>query len=200
MKKLEEGLLNRLTKLTNRSKAQTLFLFELCDFDFEKLLELERKLHNNFVFWVPGDKESRDLVLSMDYGSGWWDKMYGTLTWKKLKPMVRLVEIPELVGYMTMELEKNLCYHCGHLSYPDQLGIFWDKNSLCKWIQNKGGMPNFWMDKNLFEFARPFNEQDGTLLWDWNYERNKSLSQIKKEEEELMAKFQKKMKKMKEND
>lgn len=244
--KLEDGLLNRLTDLTNRSKGQTQFLFELCDFDFEKLLELERKLHNNFVFWVPGDKESRDIVLKMDYGSGWWDKMYGVLDWKKCKPMLRLKQsekttdekenqddfnnsvneiikkfknkkgfenrldvlkqqligqdMPQLIGYRSNELSLNRCHFCSHLKYPKQLGINWDKHSLSKWIQSKGGMPNYWMDETLFEFARPFIENDGTLLWDWNYERNKSLPQIKKEEDEAYEKFQKKLKKLKEND
>ena len=66
--KLESGLLNRLTNLTNRSNSQTQFLFELCDFNFHKLLELERKLKNNFVFYCPGDKESVSKILAMSEG------------------------------------------------------------------------------------------------------------------------------------
>lgn len=195
--KLESGLLDRLTKITNRSKGQTQFLFELCDCDFDKLLELERKLKNNFVFWVPGDKESLDLVLRMGDGSGWWDKMYGKLTFKKCKPMVRL--FPQLTGLWNDELPENRCGCCSHKKFKTQLGIHWNKKDLCKWIQNKGGLPNYWMDKDLFEMARPYyksysSDENYELEWDWNYERNMSWEDIRKEEVKALEKFQKKLK------
>jgi len=56
----------KFTSATNRSRGQTEELFLLVDGDFDKLVELEEKLKNNFVFWVPGDKESVDHVLAMD--------------------------------------------------------------------------------------------------------------------------------------
>jgi hypothetical protein len=61
-------LIEKLTKQTGRHSRQTQFLFELCDFDFEKLLELERKLKNNFVFYCPGDKDTVNEVLKMKDG------------------------------------------------------------------------------------------------------------------------------------
>ncbi len=57
------------TSATNRSRGQTEYLFELCDHDLNKLVELEEKLKNNFVGWVPGDKEALDKVLSMGEGN-----------------------------------------------------------------------------------------------------------------------------------
>ena len=200
--KLEKGLLNRLTKITNRSNGQTQFLFELCDCDFEKLLELERKLKNNFVGWVPGDKESLNHVLSMGDGSGWWDKMYGKLTFQKCQPMVRLKEFPQLSGLWNDELPENRCSCCSHIKYRTQLGIHWNKNDLCDFIRNGGGLPNYWMDKDYFEMARPYyksytSDENNELEWDWNYERNTSWTEIKQEEEKAFKKFKEKMKKQK---
>jgi hypothetical protein len=193
--KLEKGLLERLTKITNRSNGQTQFLFELCDCDFEKLLDLERKLKNNFVGWVPGDKESLNTVLNMGESSGWWDKMYGKLTFKKCKPMIRLKEFPQLSGLWNSELQAdNPCPCCHHRKFYNQLGVHWNKEDLSKWIQNKGGLPNYWMDKDLFEMSRPY-EENGKLHWDWCYERNKSWKQIKDEDAKLLKKTQNKLKK-----
>lgn len=67
-----ENLLKDLSEQTNRSLRQTKELFELCDKNLSKLVELEEKLANNFVFCCPGDKEYVDYVLSMGYGSGYF--------------------------------------------------------------------------------------------------------------------------------
>ena len=181
--KLEEKLAHRLTKITNRSLGQTQFLFELCDYDFEKLLDAERKIWNNFLFCCPGTKKELNRILDLGYGSGWYDKLYGKLTWKKCQPMVRVKsiefqgakmhgDIPELIGLMTAELKENRCDSCRHLKFKGQLGIYWIPEYLSKWIQNKGGLPYFWNDKDEFQFARPYTIND-EILWDWNYELNK---------------------------
>ena len=53
------------TTATNRSRGQTEELFHLVGEDLSKLVELEEKLSNNFVGWVPGDKSDVALVMSM---------------------------------------------------------------------------------------------------------------------------------------
>jgi len=59
-------LLGRLTDVTKRSLGQTLFLFDLCDLDFEKLLLLEEKIKNSLYLSCPGDKEEVEKVLKME--------------------------------------------------------------------------------------------------------------------------------------
>ena len=73
MKTMEPGLLDRFTDVTNRSKAQTNFLFDLCDGDFQKLVRLEEKIKNNFLGYCPGDKEEVEKILAMDDESGWFN-------------------------------------------------------------------------------------------------------------------------------
>lgn len=63
--KLEEDELKWLVSQTNRSVAQTQFLYNLVDGDFEKLKQLEEKLKNCFVSYCPGDKETLQKVLNM---------------------------------------------------------------------------------------------------------------------------------------
>jgi hypothetical protein len=62
-----EELLNDFTDLTNRHPRQEKFLFDLLNGDFDKLVELEEKLHRNFVFYCPGDLEECEKVLAMGY-------------------------------------------------------------------------------------------------------------------------------------
>jgi len=65
---LDNDLMEKLTKQTGRHPRQTQFLFELCDFDFEKLVQLERKVKNNFLP-CPGDKDAVNEVLKMKDGN-----------------------------------------------------------------------------------------------------------------------------------
>lgn len=69
---MRDTFLNRLTTTINRSKAQTLFLLDLLEYDVFKLMELEEKLKNNFIGYCPGDKEECDKILQMDNGSEWF--------------------------------------------------------------------------------------------------------------------------------
>jgi len=62
---LDKVLLEKLTDFTNRSKGQTLFLFELCDNDFDKLLLLEKKLKEFYCNFCPGTKERVEEFLNM---------------------------------------------------------------------------------------------------------------------------------------
>ena len=57
---------NKFTNLTNRSANQTEFLYELCNYYLDTLVELEEKLANNFVGYCPGDKETVEMVLLME--------------------------------------------------------------------------------------------------------------------------------------
>ena len=69
---MRKEFLNRLTIATNRSIGQTQFLLELLNGDIFKLMELEEKLKNNFLFYCPGDEEECETVLSMDNDSEWF--------------------------------------------------------------------------------------------------------------------------------
>jgi len=59
-------LLGLFTDLTNRKPHQEVFLFDLLNGDFDKLVELEEKLHRNFLFYCPGDLEECEKVLAME--------------------------------------------------------------------------------------------------------------------------------------
>lgn len=70
---LDSNLLDSLTTATNRSKGQTLFLLELLDNDLEKLILLEEKIKNNFIFYCPGDKEECERILSLNEEKKWFE-------------------------------------------------------------------------------------------------------------------------------
>jgi hypothetical protein len=63
---MKAEFVERLSKVTNRSRGQTLFLLDLLDNDVFKLLELEEKLRNNSLFYCPGNRESCEEVLAME--------------------------------------------------------------------------------------------------------------------------------------
>lgn len=60
-------LLDNFTELTNRKPSQELFLFDLLGGDFDKLVEIEEKLHRNHLSYCPGDLEECEKVLSMEF-------------------------------------------------------------------------------------------------------------------------------------
>jgi hypothetical protein len=51
---------------SNRALNQTLFLFELCDNDFQKLLLVEEKIKNHHLSYCPGDKEELNKILLLE--------------------------------------------------------------------------------------------------------------------------------------
>jgi len=67
--KLDSDRLIALIAKSNRAEAQTQFLFNLLDGDFNKLCELEEKIKNNFLFFCPDSKEEVNKILKMGYGS-----------------------------------------------------------------------------------------------------------------------------------
>jgi hypothetical protein len=64
--------LNAFTNRTNRSNGQTMFLFELCDNDFNKLCKLETQIKNCFYFGCPADKDELENVLNMTPKTDKW--------------------------------------------------------------------------------------------------------------------------------
>ena len=62
---LDDDKVKSLTSKTNRSKAQTQFLFNLVDGDFDKLKELETQIKNCFVNYCPGSKDEVVKLLNM---------------------------------------------------------------------------------------------------------------------------------------
>ena len=157
--KLEKGFVNRLTDITGRSIGQTQFLFELCDFNLNKLIELEIKIKTNLICYCPGDREGRDRILSLKNGNYKFK-----LNWLMCKPLVRIKDIPQLSGLISMELEEDRCRCCWNRKYKSQWGIHWNKKELTKWIQNKGGLPHFWNDKDSFEISI-FEISKDDLIW-----------------------------------
>ena len=129
--KLAEGVLDGLTNVTNRSYGQTQFLFELCDYNFSKLLELERKIKNAFYMCCPGDKEAVAEVLKMKERSN-----YFKLNFIMTKPSCRFKDMPELTGNVSNELHESRCGCCNHTKFPAQWGVNWD-DSLSKLIREK---------------------------------------------------------------
>lgn len=71
--KLEKEVLDYLTDKTNRSKLQTLFLFNLVDGDMNKYKRLEEQLKNCLCFFCPDTDEQVEEVMNM------------TPVWNKLK-------------------------------------------------------------------------------------------------------------------
>lgn len=72
--KLDKERMDWLTDRTNRSKNQTQFLFDLLDGDWNRLLLLEVKVKNNFLYYCPGDLESVVEVESLPLGDNWLSK------------------------------------------------------------------------------------------------------------------------------
>ena len=69
---LDREQLNWLTDQTNRSNAQTLFLFQLVDGDFEKLKQLEIKIKNYHHCSCPNTKEEVEEILKWESKSNWF--------------------------------------------------------------------------------------------------------------------------------
>ena len=147
MKKEKEDTLDHLTLITNRSKGQTVFLFNLVDRNFEKLILIEKKLKNTFTFWVPDDKKTVEKVLLLT------DKIQLlNFNFLDCNPVCRHKKYPDLRGIIKRELKLKRCDHCYHTVFKDQWGIFWDKESISNWITLKQeGHPYYWNDKDQIE-------------------------------------------------
>ena len=65
MLQIDIDLIEGFTDLSHRSKAQTNFLFDLCEGDLQKLAMLEERIKNNFIHYCPGDKEEVEKILKL---------------------------------------------------------------------------------------------------------------------------------------
>jgi len=134
------NLINR----TNRSKNQTLFLYELCDNDLFKLLEVEEKTKNNYLYYCCGDKEELDNVLSMSNNDNKF-KLNDIIPINDIKGKdVTIIGYP-FRGKIVQELisENN--------KFEPQFGVHWysgkDGKEHSDNLKNYG-MPNYWINKN----------------------------------------------------
>jgi hypothetical protein len=64
--------LNIVLGIFNRSLGQTKELLSYLEDDYEKLLELEYRIKNLFIFYCPGDKLECDKILSMTMPDEVW--------------------------------------------------------------------------------------------------------------------------------
>lgn len=64
--------MNFLTAATNRSVAQTLFLYQLVDGDFEKLKLLEEQTKNCFVAYCPDNKQQVAEIMQKEPKNKWF--------------------------------------------------------------------------------------------------------------------------------
>lgn len=56
--------IEELIEKTNRSKSQTLFLLQLLDNDFDKLVLLESKIKEQYIAYCPSTKEEIEKILT----------------------------------------------------------------------------------------------------------------------------------------
>lgn len=63
---LTEEQLALAQELSNRSKNQSNFLYELCDFDFDKMMLVENKIKEKFLCYCPSNKEELTKLLSIN--------------------------------------------------------------------------------------------------------------------------------------
>lgn len=61
---VREQLCEPLSNKYNRRLGQVMFLYELCDYNFEKLCSLEEKIKNNHIHYCPGDKEEIEKIIN----------------------------------------------------------------------------------------------------------------------------------------
>jgi hypothetical protein len=69
---LDKEKLEWLSDKVNRSRGQTLFLFQMVGGDFEKLKALEVQIKNCFVSYCPADVEEVEKVMALVSKSNWF--------------------------------------------------------------------------------------------------------------------------------
>ena len=69
---LDEDSLSWLCNQTNRSKTQTLYLFQLVDGDFKKLLALEEQIKNTHYHARPDNKQDVECLMNMNPKTKWF--------------------------------------------------------------------------------------------------------------------------------
>lgn len=63
----KDDLLYKIGTIANRSNNQCDFLYDLCDKDINKYIQLEGILSRHFAAFIPGDKTTLDKLLSTDF-------------------------------------------------------------------------------------------------------------------------------------
>jgi len=69
---MNKRLIDKISTIFNRSVQQTNFLFELMDNDFQKLIDLELKIKNNFIHYCPSNLNEVDSIMKIDNKSDWF--------------------------------------------------------------------------------------------------------------------------------
>lgn len=62
---LDKESLKEIVSITNRSEAQTQFLLQLVEGDFEKLKQLEKIIKDNHIGYCPGDFEEVNKIFNL---------------------------------------------------------------------------------------------------------------------------------------
>lgn len=70
--KLDNQRLDWITNLTNRSKGQTQFLYQIVGGDFEKLKQLEIQIKNTFCGYCPSTSEEVEKIMNLKPKSNWF--------------------------------------------------------------------------------------------------------------------------------
>lgn len=62
---IEEQKIQQLSWIANRATSQTKELYQLCNCNFDTLMELEAKIKSNRLFYCPGSKQEIDKILQL---------------------------------------------------------------------------------------------------------------------------------------
>ena len=68
----EKRLIDKISTIFNRSIQQTIFLFKLLDNDYQKLIDLEMKIKNNFIHFCPSNQEEVNKIMNLVDKSEWF--------------------------------------------------------------------------------------------------------------------------------
>jgi len=69
----QKRLIDKISTIFNRSVQQTNFLFELLGNDFQKLIDLELKIKNNFIYYCPDDLNEVDFIMKLTDKSDYFE-------------------------------------------------------------------------------------------------------------------------------
>jgi hypothetical protein len=113
--------LKELTKLTGRSEGQTKELFRLCDYNFQKLKDLELKVKQLHLSYCPNSKEEVEKLLSTEVKNPWLTTLEPTLMdrvsdyFLNKKTLVK-DEVDELQTECVKQREYQLSFVLGRVS------------------------------------------------------------------------------------
>lgn len=128
---LDSERLNWLTDRTNRSNRQTIYLYQLLDANFEKLIQLEIKIKNCFISYCPASKDEVEKIMKMENKTDTfsiikYEMSYGMVDVNKMLPKkegkyIVITESTKLKTRHTLEVNyKNGSFECNN-----QIVKFW---------------------------------------------------------------------------